>query len=101
MIRRIDAAAARHGVTVLTVAHAGDGNLHPTFVFDHGAVGIPAAVAAAADEVFAAALELDGTITGEHGVGVLRRTGSSARSAPTRWSCTRAVKKAFDDRWGS
>ncbi|MBM0123936.1 FAD-binding oxidoreductase [Pimelobacter simplex] len=96
MIRRIDAAATRHGVTVLTVAHAGDGNLHPTFVFDHGAEGIPPAVAAAADEVFAAALELDGTITGEHGVGVLKAHWLERQVGAESMELHRAVKRAFD-----
>ncbi|KAB2813592.1 FAD-binding protein [Pimelobacter simplex] len=96
MIRRVEAAAARHGVTVLTVAHAGDGNLHPTFVFDHGATGIPDPVAAAADEVFAAALELGGTITGEHGVGILKRDWLERQVGPDAMALQRAVKAAFD-----
>ncbi|WP_377325691.1 FAD-binding oxidoreductase [Pimelobacter simplex] len=96
MIRRVEAAATRHGVTVLTVAHAGDGNLHPTFVFDHGATGIPDPVAAAADEVFAAALELGGTITGEHGVGILKRDWLERQVGPDAMALQRAVKAAFD-----
>jgi len=72
MIERIGEIAARHDVRVLTVAHAGDGNLHPTFIFERGRE-IPDAVRLAAGEVFEAALELGGTITGEHGVGVLKR----------------------------
>ncbi|MBM7517351.1 FAD-binding oxidoreductase [Nocardioides nitrophenolicus] len=96
MIRRVEAAAARHGVTVLTVAHAGDGNLHPTFVWDHGVAGIPPAVAAAADEVFAAALELDGTITGEHGVGVLKAAWLERQVGPEAMALQRAVKAVFD-----
>jgi glycolate oxidase len=99
MIRRIDKAAATHGVTVLTVAHAGDGNLHPTFVFDHPddtATGIPPEVTAAADDVFAAALDLDGTITGEHGVGVLKAHWLERQVGPDAMALHRAVKAAFD-----
>jgi len=96
MIRRIEAIAARHAVAVLTVAHAGDGNLHPTFVFDHGCDEIPASVAAAADEVFAAALELEGTITGEHGVGVLKAAWLERQVGPATMELHRFVKRAFD-----
>ena len=68
------AVSARHDVRILTVAHAGDGNVHPTFVFDRQPDGaVPAVVWAAADEIFTYALELGGTLTGEHGVGVLKR----------------------------
>ena len=75
MIERIEAAARTHGVFIATVAHAGDGNLHPVFVFDRGLAegDVPASVWSAADEVFRAALELGGTLTGEHGVGLIKR----------------------------
>ena len=80
MIERIERAAARHGVMIATVAHAGDGNLHPVFVFDRGLGDVPASVWAAADEVFRAALDLGGTLTGEHGVGVIKRRWLAARA---------------------
>ena len=73
MVARIEQAGDRHGVFIATVAHAGDGNLHPVFIFDRGLAEVPAAVWAAADEVFRAALELGGTLTGEHGVGMIKR----------------------------
>ena len=63
----------RHDVYIATVAHAGDGNLHPVFVFDRGLPEVRRAVWAAADEVFRAALDLGGTLTGEHGVGIIKR----------------------------
>jgi glycolate oxidase len=95
MIGRVDRIAERHGVRVLTVAHAGDGNLHPTFVFDRGGP-VPAAVTAAADEVFAAALELGGTITGEHGVGMVKRDWLGRQLGDLGLEVSRAVKAALD-----
>jgi glycolate oxidase len=74
LLGRIEEISARCGLLILTVAHAGDGNTHPTFVFDRQPDGqVPDAVWAAADEVFQTALDLGGTLTGEHGVGVLKR----------------------------
>jgi glycolate oxidase len=74
LLARIEQVSARRDVRILTVAHAGDGNTHPTFVFDRQPDGeVPAAVWTAADEIFTYALELGGTLTGEHGVGVLKK----------------------------
>jgi len=96
MIARIEDIAATHDVLVLTVAHAGDGNLHPTFVFDLIDGEVPAPVWAAADEVFATALELGGTITGEHGVGVLKKEWLGRQLSDTAMDITRAIKDAID-----
>lgn len=71
MFAEIERIAERHGVLIPTIAHAGDGNLHPTFVYEGSEV--PAEVWTAADEMFVAATEYGGTLTGEHGVGVLKR----------------------------
>ncbi len=94
MITRIEQAAADYGVTIATVAHAGDGNLHPTFVFPPGEV--PAAVWAAADAVFRAALELGGTLTGEHGVGVLKRRWLADELGPGAMDLHAKIKGAID-----
>ncbi|MFI0408076.1 FAD-binding oxidoreductase [Actinomadura sp. 3N508] len=99
MFEAIEAAADRHGVTILTVAHAGDGNLHPVFVFDRGGSGapeVPEAVWTAADEVFTTALELGGTLTGEHGVGALKRRWIGRELGPDALALHRAIKHAFD-----
>jgi glycolate oxidase len=96
MVARIEQAAVRHDVYIATVAHAGDGNLHPVFVFDRGLPEVPPAVWSAADEVFRAALELGGTLTGEHGVGMIKRRWLGeelgAESMEVHW----AIKDALD-----
>jgi glycolate oxidase len=63
----------RHRVSVLTVAHIGDGNLHPMIMFDIGEEGILPRVEAAHDELVEACVAAGGTITGEHGVGLEKR----------------------------
>jgi glycolate oxidase len=98
MVERIEAATQRHGVVIATVAHAGDGNLHPCFVFDRGqAEGqVPANVWAAADEVFRAALDLGGTLTGEHGVGVIKRRWLALELGDDSMVVHGAIKAALD-----
>jgi glycolate oxidase len=96
MIETIEAIGARHGVLIATVAHAGDGNLHPTFVFDRGDGDVPEQVWAAADEVFRAALGMGGTLTGEHGVGSLKRRWLGAELGPEVMDLHRSIKLALD-----
>lgn len=97
MFERLDQIAAHHRVRVLTVAHAGDGNLHPIFVFDPTADGtVPDNIWAAADEVFRTALDLGGTLTGEHGVGVLKRRWLELELGPDVMDVHRSIKNALD-----
>jgi glycolate oxidase len=96
MISTVEDAAKRHGVTIATVAHAGDGNLHPVFIFDRGLAEPPPEVWAAADEVFRAALDLGGTLTGEHGVGVLKRRWLGLEIGPVAAELQLGIKQVFD-----
>ena len=96
MIARIEQAGRRHDVYIATVAHAGDGNLHPVFVFDRGLTEVPAQVWAAADEVFRAALELGGTLTGEHGVGMIKRRWLGEELSGESMAVHHAIKDALD-----
>jgi glycolate oxidase len=90
-IARIEAA---YGLAIPTVAHAGDGNLHPNFVF--AGPDVPDAVWAAADELFRAALRLGGTLTGEHGIGVLKRRWLADELGDDQWELQRQIKRVFD-----
>jgi len=98
MVECIERAADRHGVMIATVAHAGDGNLHPVFVFDRGLAegDVPPAVWAAADEVFRAALDMGGTLTGEHGVGLIKRRWLALEVGEDSMHVHRAIKNALD-----
>jgi glycolate oxidase len=94
MFRAIEEIGARRGVEIPTIAHAGDGNLHPNFVFTGDEV--PEHIWAAADEMFRAAVALGGTLTGEHGVGVLKRRWLAEELGDDVFELQRAVKAAFD-----
>lgn len=90
-----------HGVVIPTVAHAGDGNLHPNFIFDaepdeFGVVEAPAHIWEAADDLFRAALRLGGTLTGEHGVGVLKRRWLVDELGDDQWELQRSIARVFD-----
>ncbi|GAA1422365.1 glycolate oxidase subunit GlcD [Streptomyces thermospinosisporus] len=96
MVDRIDEIAARHDLTIATFGHAGDGNLHPTCVLDpddHEAVDRAHAAFA---EIFAAAIALDGTITGEHGVGAAKLPYLADRLGADQVALLRRIKNAFD-----
>jgi glycolate oxidase len=95
MFAAVERIAKAHDLAVPTVAHAGDGNLHPVFVFPRGPV-IPAQVWTAAEEVFRAALDLGGTLTGEHGVGTLKRHWLKEELGDATMAAQLAVKHALD-----
>ena len=90
-----------HAVVIPTVAHAGDGNLHPNFIFDAvpddgGVVEVPDHIWAAADDLFRAALRLGGTLTGEHGIGVLKRRWLVDELGEDQWELQRQITRVFD-----
>ncbi|KZE94469.1 putative FAD-linked oxidoreductase [Agromyces sp. NDB4Y10] len=94
MFRAIAEIGERYGVEIPTLAHAGDGNLHPNFVFEGDAV--PEHVWAAADEMFRAAVRLGGTLTGEHGVGLLKRRWLAEELGDASVELQRRIKQVFD-----
>jgi glycolate oxidase len=97
MFHAIDEIAARFDVTIATVAHAGDGNLHPNFVFDGAdGAGVPEVIWEAAHEMFLTALRLGGTLTGEHGVGILKKRWLRDELGDDQVELQRDIKRVFD-----
>lgn len=95
-IEAIEAIARRHEVRVGTFGHAGDGNLHPTVVFDrHDPASVERAEAAYHD-MATAALALGGTVTGEHGIGLLKLDHLTAEAGPGVIDLHAAIKAALD-----
>lgn len=87
---------ARHGVEACSWGHAGDGNLHASFLY--GADDAPARerAAAAAEDLFELARALGGTASGEHGIGLLKAGQLSRQWSPAAVGAARAVKRALD-----
>ena len=73
MVRRIKAISLKYDLPIVIFGHAGDGNLHPNILFDKRDEKEWERVEAAVAELFAGAVELGGTLSGEHGVGALKR----------------------------
>jgi glycolate oxidase len=96
MLASIEEIANRHGATIATVAHAGDGNLHPMIMSPPGDDAARAAAQAAFEEMLTAAIELGGTVTGEHGVGLLKRGGMRRELSPGVLAMQLAVKRTLD-----
>jgi FAD/FMN-containing dehydrogenase len=72
-VRRIKQVGAEHHLPIAVFGHAGDGNLHPNILFDPRDPAELARLWPCAEAIFAAALELGGTLSGEHGIGTLKR----------------------------
>jgi glycolate oxidase len=96
MLSRIEQIGRRLGTTIANVAHAGDGNLHPLLITPHGDDAGRRRAQAAFAEIIDAALELGGTVTGEHGVGLLKMDGLAKELDPAVLAMHRSVKKALD-----
>jgi len=94
MFAAIGEIEVRYGITIPTVAHAGDGNLHPNFIFD--GLEVPDEIWSAADELFLAALRLGGTLTGEHGIGLLKRRWLKDELGDDQLELQKQVKAVFD-----
>jgi len=96
MVSYIQAVAQRHGLRIGTFGHAGDGNLHPTAVLDPADEDALRSAHAAFGEIFAKAIELDGSITGEHGIGVVKLPYLERQLGGEHLALLRRIKAAFD-----
>jgi glycolate oxidase subunit GlcD len=87
---------ARHDVPALSFGHAGDGNIHSTFLFSPENLDEEQRADDACHELFELALRLGGTVTGEHGIGWLKRGQLEHQLGPTGYDLHLRVKQAFD-----
>ncbi|GAA2791887.1 FAD-linked oxidase C-terminal domain-containing protein [Saccharopolyspora taberi] len=96
MLARIEAAARRHDTLIANIAHAGDGNLHPLIITAPGDDAARQRAQLAFDDIVDDAIALGGTVTGEHGVGLLKRRGLHAELGQAVVGMHHAVKNALD-----
>lgn len=96
MLRGVAEIADRFDLVIGTCCHAGDGNTHPVVVFDADDPEQTERARASFDAIMALGLELGGTITGEHGVGLLKRDWLARELGPMGLELQRRVKAAFD-----
>lgn len=96
MIRAVNAAAAKHKVTIGTFGHAGDGNMHPTIVCDLRDKEEMERVYKAMDDIFGAAIALGGTLSGEHGIGLGKLPYMEDQFGAVGMKTMKTIKKALD-----
>ncbi|MET0672854.1 MAG: FAD-linked oxidase C-terminal domain-containing protein [Microbacterium pygmaeum] len=98
MLGLIREAAARNDVVIATIAHAGDGNLHPLIIAPEGDEAAKARAKVAFDRIVEDCRMLGGTVTGEHGVGLLKLPGARVELGERVLAMHRGIKAALDPR---
>jgi glycolate oxidase len=96
MLAAIETIAAAHDVRIATIAHAGDGNLHPMMLASLDDEAARLRAQQAFEEILDAALGFGGTVTAEHGVGLLKMRGLQRELDPGSMALQRAIKDALD-----
>jgi len=96
MIRSIEEIARQFNLTIGTFGHAGDGNLHPTILTDRRGQSEWTRVEAAIDAIFDKALELGGTLSGEHGIGLAKSRYLEKETSRATILYSRRIKAALD-----
>ena len=95
-VRRIKAISAHYGLPIVIFGHAGDGNLHPNILFDKRNEEEWKKVQQIVGEIFQVALDLEGTLSGEHGVGTLKRPYMEQALGRLSLDVQRRIKGALD-----
>lgn len=96
MIRFVESVAQKYKLRIGTFGHMGDGNLHPTFLTDERNKDEMHRVEEAFKEIFAEAIRLGGTITGEHGIGVAKKTFLPKFAGDAQMRVMRELRRALD-----
>jgi glycolate oxidase len=96
MLKGIEAIAEKHEIQIATFGHAGDGNLHPQILYDGYDSDQVKRMEAATAELFQLAIDLGGTLTGEHGIGLSKATHMVLEHDPVAMDVMRSIKKMFD-----
>jgi len=97
VLSRMEALSKEYGLPVMNVFHAGDGNLHPLILYDANVPGAIEQVEALGARILALCVEVGGTITGEHGVGVEKIDAMCGQFSGPEIAQFHAVKHAFDE----
>ena len=96
VVRRIEAIARKHNLTLAVYGHAGDGNVHPSILCDLSRPGEAERVHDAVNEIFDATLAVGGTLSGEHGIGITKRPYITRALGDAGVKIHAAIKQALD-----
>lgn len=97
VLRAIARWSEEYGLPCANVFHAGDGNLHPLILFDANKPGETERTIEFGDRILALCIEVGGTVTGEHGVGVEKLATMCLQFGPAELARFHAIKEAFDE----
>jgi glycolate oxidase len=98
MLRLIYDEADRHGIVAVTIMHAGDGNLHPNFLFDARKPAELEAVELISKKLMQRVMQLGGTLSGEHGIGNDKSSYMAAHLGPVGQALQIAIPRVFNPR---
>lgn len=96
MLQEVDRLAKEYDLKILSFGHAGDGNLHPTITFDGTDPEMVERVEAVSAKIFEKAIELGGTLTGEHGIGLAKAPFMNLEHSEVAMEVMRSTKRMFD-----
>lgn len=96
LLQGLESLSKKYGIPIFSFGHAGNGNLHVNLLYDASNPTEAAASLRCLDEVFELVLKLNGTLSGEHGVGVLKRDYVSKEIDPGALSLMQKIKRQFD-----
>jgi glycolate oxidase len=96
LLKGIEAIAAERNLQIATFGHAGDGNLHPQILYDGYDADEVKRVEAATADLFRLAIDLEGTLTGEHGIGMSKAPFMTLEHDPVAMEVMQTIKKTFD-----
>jgi glycolate oxidase len=96
LLKGIEAIAAEHRLQIATYGHAGDGNLHPQILYDGYDADEVERMEAASADLFRLAIDLNGTLTGEHGIGLSKAPFMHLEHDPVAMDVMQTIKKMFD-----
>jgi glycolate oxidase len=96
VIRTIEKIQQKYDIPIVNFGHAGDGNIHVNIMIDKDVPGMDEKAHCAIREVFQAALDLNGTMSGEHGVGLSKAPYIELELSPEQIAAMKAVKHALD-----
>jgi len=96
ILRRVEGISKKHGLIIVNFGHAGDGNIHVNVLIDKRKPGEQEKAHAAVKEIFQAALELGGTLSGEHGIGITKAPFLGMELGDMGIEVMKRIKKSFD-----
>jgi len=96
LLKGVEAIAEKHNLQIASYGHAGDGNLHPQILYDGYDPDEVQRVETACADLFQLAIDLEGTLTGEHGIGLSKASYMTLEHDPVAMDVMRTIKKGFD-----